>query len=191
MGNPHMGGGMGGDFGSRQDDTRRFEAQQRATMRRDEARARRDANAPEQALFGLSTAARAQLLKDADLETRKAFGTYQAALAKAKAKRSDGSTALASEAMTSADLQTFGADTQARARELKGSDRTTKQAFGTFQASLARQQALERAAGSTSTTAKFGTETSEGAKLQGKADADTRKSFGSKTATRAKSNTEQ
>lgn len=190
MGNPSMGGGIRGEFGSAHSDARSLEAQQRSTLRREEARALRDAKAPEKALFGLSTAERAQLLKDADLATRKAFGTYQAALA--KAKRPEGSTALASEArMTAADLQTFGADTQSRARELKGSDRTTKQAFGTFQASLARQQALERAAGATSANAQFGMETSEGAKLQGKVDADSRKAFGDKTATRAKANKQQ
>lgn len=68
---------------------RRLEAQTRraeADTRRAEAAARRDAAAanaqtPEEAQFGLDTAARAQALKDADQETREAFGAKQAELA--------------------------------------------------------------------------------------------------------------
>lgn len=180
MGGSQMGGSPHGDFGSRQS----IDAQQRSTLRRDNAHSGHEAATPEQALFGLSTADRAKLLKDADLETRKAFGAYQATLAKAQGD--GGTTTLTADSVTHAQLSTFALDTQTRAQELRSADRATRKAFGKFQSAMARQQALERAAGAASVNAAFGLDTASRAKLQRDADVDTRKTFGADESTRAK-----
>lgn len=185
MGMPsgNIGHGMGGSMGI---DMRNSMGSLHAQERSDRAALRREnAQTPEQAMFGLFTADRAKLLKNADVDTRKAFGAYQASLA--KAKNDDSTTAIANAETTSrADIQAFGADTAARASELKDADRRTRKAFGKFQSALARQQLLERVAGTTSVQAAFGIDTAASAKLQADADPAARTQFGANQAVRAK-----
>lgn len=183
-GGSHMGspmGNMGGTRGnSSMGDMRSVDARSRNEIRRDNARN------PEQAMFGLSTAERAKMLKDADLDARKAFGAYQAALAKAKGEQGEGEDALEAMSASRSELAAFGADTKARAAELKDADRRTRRAFGKLQSALARAQGMERAAGAASVHAAFGQETASAAQLQGQADADARAGFGPAQAAKAK-----
>lgn len=139
-----VGGGQTGgqQMGSQMSGSR--SGMERPTSRED-ARGRRDAMTPEQALFGLSTADRAKLLKDADLETRKAFGALQTSLARANgdSARTARRNAMAA---TYEEMASFGSQTAARAQELQSANNATRRAFGEFQAALARQQGLRRAA---------------------------------------------
>jgi hypothetical protein len=148
------------------------------------------ATTPEQAVFGLSTAERASLLRDADLATRKAFGKYQSALAKARAKRDHaehGTDAmLSAEAASRQQIASFGADTAARARELQDADRATRRAFGKFQSTLAREQQLTVAAGAEAEASAFGQDTAARAQMLGQADVSTRRQFGADQSTRAR-----
>ncbi len=180
----HMGSSMGNMGGTRGNssmgDMHSMDGRSKAEMHRENART------PEQALFGLSTAERAKLLKDADLDARKAFGAYQSALAKAKHEQGAGEASLDAMRASRSEMASFGADTQARAVELKDADRSTRKAFGKLQAALARAQGLERAAGQASVQAAFGQETASAAKLQGQADADARATFGPAQAAKAK-----
>lgn len=190
MGGSHMGspmGNMGASMGTHGDMGRShsLDARARSTLRRDNART------PEQAMFGLSTAARAKLLKDADLETRKAFGSYQSALAKAQSRHdanssTDATTGLDAGTVTIAQLNAFAADTRARAQEQQNADRATRRAFGSFQSALAREQGLQQAAGPVAVNAAFGVQTAARAKLQGDADVQTRQRFGADQSTAAK-----
>lgn len=192
MGGSHMGspmGNMGASMGASMGRSHSLDARARSTLRRDNART------PEQAMFGLSTAERAKLLKDADLETRKAFGSYQSALAKAQSRHdanstTDATTGLDAGTVTIAQLSAFAADTRARAQEQKNADRATRRAFGSLQSALAREQGLQQAAGPVAVNAAFGVQTAARAKLQGNADVETRKRFGAdeSAAAKAKSN---
>lgn len=193
LGGSHMGSPMGASIGVGTHGSignTHMDVQGHSTLRGANASTRADAQTPEQAVFGLSTAERAKLLKDADLETRKAFGAYQASLAKAKAKAKGGedvdAMTVEADSLTQAQLDAFGTDTQARAMELKGADRATRKAFGTFQSALARERALARAAGAASVNAAFGADTASRARLQGDSDTDTRTRFGADESTGAK-----
>lgn len=184
MGGSHMGSPMGNmgssmGLGTHADIGRShaIDARARADLRR------HNAQTPEQAIFGLSTAERAKLLKDADLETRKAFGAYQSALARAQARHDAGTTAEATAQLDAgtasfSQLNAFAADTQARASEQKNADRATRRAFGKLQSALAQEQGLQQAAGPLALNAAFGTQTAARARTQGDADHTTRTSFG-------------
>lgn len=175
-----MGGGMGGDHlnGRANSDLHGAgSSDPRSALRGD------NANTPQQAMFGRSTAERARMLKDADLATRQAFGQYQSSLAKSQGN----SHAPVSDAtQNQVQIYHFVADTSARAKELKGADIATRTSFGAIQASLAREQGLERAAGTVALNAAFGQQTASRAKLQRDADVATRKTFGTDQSTRAK-----
>lgn len=185
MGAPMGGPSMGGSINARGNADMNIgrDASLRSQQRLD-AQARRQS--PEQAMLGLSTAERARLLKDADLETRQAFGAYQAALAKANRDGDTDTVEPSAAAVSLAELDAFAADTQARAREQKGATREARKAFGAFQSALAREQALLRAADPASANAAFGMETASHAALQRDADAETRQAFGSEQSARAK-----
>jgi len=182
MGGHEMGGRMSGSHGEM---GRSGDYRQEGRARREDAIARRDTMAPEQAVFGLSTAARAKLLKDADLEARKAFGQYQASLAKAQGG-SERQARRNAKMASDVEVSNFGSDTAARARELQSADLATRTAFGKLQSALARAQNLRRAAGAASVNAAFGTDTAARAKMQGNAALETRKTFGADQARRAK-----
>lgn len=182
MGGNGMGGGMSGSHG---DMGRSADYRDQAQARRQAAIERRDRMAPEQAMFGLSTSERAKLLKDADLEARKAFGEYQAGLAKlnggsARQARRDAKVA------SPAEVANFGRDTAARARELQSADAATRAAFGKLQAALARAHALQRAAADIAVKSEFGRDTAARAQAQGSASLETRKGFGAAQAARAR-----
>ena len=187
MGGNGMGGnGMGGTMsGSHGDMGRGADYRDQAQARREAAIERRDRMTPEQAIFGLSTSERAKLLKDADLEARKAFGEYQAGLAKlnggnARQARRD------AKAASPAEVANFGTDTAARARELQSADAATRTAFGKLQAVLARAQALQRAAADVALKSEFGRDTAARAQGQGSASLETKKAFGAAQAARAR-----
>lgn len=144
----------------------------------------RPAKTPEQAMFGLSTSERAQLLREADLKTRTAFGEYQSVLA--RALRDGDPTDAAATAVLGVQAQTatreriigFGADTAERAQQLKDADRATRRAFGRFQSALARELDLAAAAGAEAEASAFGQDTATRARLLGEAGAATRQEFG-------------
>lgn len=199
MGGPPtgMGGsaGMGGyggmnapgrSMGDSMSNERSGSLREAAMQRRADAQARRTAAADkglDKAQFGRSTAERAKALKDADLETRKAFGTYQAAAAKQKSLEASvaGSTDNSARASTKA---AFGKDTAARAKALREADLDTRKAFGALQAAAAKGKALGSGLDLVTTTpassekAAFGTETSARAQLQKDATVGNRKTFG-------------
>jgi hypothetical protein len=110
----------------------------------------------------LSTAERAQKLRKADLETRKAFGDYQAVVAEAR-RDGDATDAAAADLLavqaqsaTRAQIARFGEDTDERVRQLEGVERATRRAFDKFQATFWRQQDLVAAAGAEAEMAAFG-----------------------------------
>lgn len=156
-------------------------AQRRAAAKAAKARAVE----AEQAQFGQDTAERAKALKDADLETRQAFGDYQAALARQKSLEADANSA-------NAGNNAFGQDTAARARALKEADLETRKAFGALQAAAAKAKALGSTveivttANASSDNASFGLDTSTRARMQQDATVDTRKTFGENQSTLAK-----
>ncbi len=196
MGGQRMGGSMAGsrgDSGSMGASSRGLgDAMERSTVRREEARARREAATaqrdsvtPEKAVFGLSTAARAKLLKDANFETRKAFGAFQASLAKANGD-SERAARINAESATHAQLASFGSDTAAHARTLQSADLATRKAFGRFQSASAREQDLRRVAGPEAVGRAFGAQTAANAQLQRDGTAESRTSFGENQSARAK-----
>jgi hypothetical protein len=119
----------------------------------------------DEVMSGLSTSDRARKLREADLQTRKAFGAYQSVVADARrdGDPTDGAVAdvLAVQATsaTHAQIARFGEDTDQRARELQNVDQSTRRAFDKFQAAFWRQQDLAEAAGADARIAAFGVDT--------------------------------
>lgn len=184
-GGAHMGGMGGGMSGSAGGMARGGGFQDQAMTRREAAIERRDRMPPEQAVFGLSTSERAKLLKDADLAARKAFGEYQAALAKLNG-RSAREARRNAKAATPAEVENFGRDTATRARELQSADAATRAAFGKLQAALARAEALQRAAAGAAAKSEPGRDTAARAQALGSASVDTKKGFGAAQSARAR-----
>ncbi len=119
----------------------------------------------EEVMSGLSTAERAQKLREADLGTRKAFGDYQSEVAEAR-REGDSTDAAASEVLgvqaqsaTREQIARFGEDTDERARELRDVGRATRRAFDKFQAAFWREQDLGEAAGAEARIAAYGVDT--------------------------------
>lgn len=204
MGGPPAGiggsGGMGGmntpgrAMGDSVSSERSGSLREAAMQRRAEAQARRAAaaeKASEEGDFGTNTAERARALKDADLETRQAFGAYQSAAARQKALEAS-ARASADASANGSSNSAFGKETAARAKALRDADQETRRAFGALQAAAARAKAL----GSTLevvTTARaddgksaFGAETAARARLQKEATVELRQSFGRTQSAQAK-----
>jgi hypothetical protein len=113
----------------------------------------------------LSTSERAQQLRKADLETRKAFGEYQAVVADAQ-RHGDATDAAAAavlgvqaQSATREQISSFGAESDERARQLAGVNRATRRAFDNFQKVLWRELDLVDAAGTEARVAAFGPDT--------------------------------
>lgn len=205
----NMGGSMSGspggmhDSGSRvHDDGLRGAAYREAAQeRRDAARLRAAGDRPERSLFGASTAQRAHLQKDADVETRRTFGDVQSAQAKARGRAHEGETA--ADDNGDADTQSsrhadkrrddMRAEADARVHRTRTSDTANQGPFGRLRSMLAHQRALHRTAGDgqdASTSAadhrsangtehsRFGQQTAARAHLQGEAGVDARNDFG-------------
>lgn len=165
-----------------------------AMQRRAEAQARRAAaadNASEKGEFGKSTAERARALKDADLETRQAFGAYQSAAARQKALEASAGASADASANGSSN-SAFGKETAARARALRDADQETRRAFGALQAAAARAKALGSTVDVVTTSrtdagkSAFGAETAARARLQKDATVELRQSFGKTQSAQAK-----
>lgn len=186
------GGGMGGmhapgrSMGDSMSNERSGSMREAATQRRAEAQARRVAAADKasgKGQFGQSTAERAKLLKDADLETRQAFGAYQAAAARQKSLETSAADAAGTSAQAS-DKAAFGKETAARAKAMREADLETRRAFGALQAAAAKGKALGSGLvlvttpSSASDKAEFGTQTSARAQLQKDFTTEDRKTFG-------------
>jgi hypothetical protein len=131
---------------------------------------------PEQVMAGLSTAERAQKLREADLNTRKEFGVYQSVVADARRDGDPTDAAVTAvlgiqaQSATRAQIARFGEDTDERARELRGVGRATRRAFDKFQAALWREQDLAEAAGPEARVAAYGADTAPAAQGNGAAD---------------------
>jgi hypothetical protein len=110
----------------------------------------------------LSTSDRAQQLRKADLETRKAFGEYQSVVADAQrhGDRTDAAAAavlaVPAQVATREQIGHFGAESDERALELAGVNRATRRAFDDFQKTLWRELDLIDAAGAEAKVAAFG-----------------------------------
>ena len=117
---------------------------------------------PEEVMARLSTSERALKLREADLETRKAFGKYQSVVAEAQRDGDPTDAAAAAvlgvswEAATRQQISDFGADTDERAKQLTGVGKATRRAYDKFQDKLWRQQDLVAAAGTEAEIAAFG-----------------------------------
>src|SRR5687768_12202606 len=130
---------------------------------------------PEEVMAGLSTAERAQKLREANETTRKAFAVYQAEVAEAR-RDGDPTDAAATEVLglraqsaTREQIARFGEDTDERARQLQNIGRATRRAFDKFQAALWREQDLAEAAGAEARIAAFGADTPAPAPVDGQA----------------------
>ena len=130
---------------------------------------------PEEVMAGLSTAERAQKLREANETTRKAFAVYQAEVAEAR-RDGDPTDAAANEVLglqartaTREQIARFGEDSDERARQLQNIGRATRRAFDKFQAALWREQDLAEAAGAEARIAAFGADTPAPAPVDGQA----------------------
>jgi hypothetical protein len=133
---------------------------------------------PEEVMRGLSTAERAQELRKADLNTRKAFGAYQAVVAEARRDRdptdaaADAVLGIQAQSATREQIARFGEDSDERARQLQDVGRATRRAFDKFQAALWREQDLAEAAGSAARIAAYGADTPAAPPAAGEAASD-------------------
>jgi len=133
---------------------------------------------PEEVMSGLSTAERAQELRKANLNTRKAFGAYQSVVAEARRDRDPTDAAAAAvlaveaQSATREQIGRFGEDTDERARELQDVGRATRRAFDKFQAAYWREQDLAEAAGAEARIAAYGADTPAAAPVAGDAASD-------------------
>jgi hypothetical protein len=114
----------------------------------------------EERLRTQDAAGKAQLLREADLATRKAFAVYQAALAKAKDKGkapgADAVLALDAALATRAQVHAVADDMTDAGLALQDATNATRTAFQKFTYALDDQKALERAAGAEARIAAFG-----------------------------------
>lgn len=192
-------GGMGGmnapgrSTGDAMSSGRPTSLREAAMQRRAAAQARRAAAADkssENAEFGRSTAERAKALKDADLETRQAFGVFQAAAARQKSLEASAVASVGANGNGSTNAA-FGKDTAARARALRDADADTRKAFGALQAAAAKAKALGSdvelvTTPANSEKAAFGRGTAARAKLQKDATVELRQVFGETQSASAK-----
>jgi hypothetical protein len=119
---------------------------------------------PEEVMARLSTAERAKKLREADAQTREAFGKYQSVVAEARRDSdptdadADALLAVQAQSATRAQISHFGEDSDERAQQLRNVGRATQKAFDKFQALLWREQDLAEAAGAEARVAAFGPE---------------------------------
>ena len=126
---------------------------------------------PEEVMSALSTSERARKLREADLNTRKAFGAYQSEVAEARRDRDPTDAAatavlgIQAQSATRAQIARFGEDTDERARELQKVGQATRRAFDKFQAAFWREQDLAEAAGAEARIAAYGVDTAPAAQV--------------------------